>query len=83
MALSNRFKIAEKWPGLIVWIVRVFHGFFGTGGCCRFEPSCSIYSAQAFRAQGVLKGAFLSVRRLLKCHPFGSYGFDPVGEKLR
>jgi uncharacterized protein len=47
-------------------------------GSCRFSPSCSTYMAQAIREHGALRGAWLGVRRVLRCHPFGGHGFDPV-----
>jgi len=43
---------------------------------CRFYPSCSEYSRQAFQKYGFLKGAFLSFKRIMKCHPFGPAGID-------
>jgi putative membrane protein insertion efficiency factor len=48
------------------------------GGFCRFEPSCSRYAAEAVRRHGARHGAWLTVRRLLRCHPFRPGGFDPV-----
>ena len=45
---------------------------------CRFEPTCSTYMREAIEKKGLAKGAFLGVRRLLKCHPFHEGGFDPV-----
>jgi len=48
------------------------------GTRCRFEPSCSHYAQEAVEQHGALKGGFLAVRRLLRCHPFGSSGYDPV-----
>lgn len=46
--------------------------------CCRFQPSCSEYARQAFLLHGTVKGAMLTTKRLLKCHPWGGSGYDPV-----
>jgi uncharacterized protein len=54
----------------------VISPIFGT--CCRFYPSCSNYAIEAIARHGVLKGLFLSLKRILKCHPFHPGGFDPV-----
>jgi putative membrane protein insertion efficiency factor len=45
---------------------------------CRFTPSCSQYSIDAIRKYGFMKGFYLSLRRILRCHPFHPGGFDPV-----
>jgi uncharacterized protein len=45
---------------------------------CRFYPTCSQYALEAVEKYGVLKGSFLAIRRILKCHPFHSGGYDPV-----
>jgi putative membrane protein insertion efficiency factor len=47
-------------------------------GSCRFAPSCSDYMAGAIREHGAVRGGYLGVRRLLRCHPFGGHGYDPV-----
>ena len=51
------------------------------GPCCRFEPSCSVYADEAIRTHGVLRGLLLGVRRVLRCHPWGPHGYDPVPPK--
>ncbi|WP_297987469.1 membrane protein insertion efficiency factor YidD [Anoxybacillus sp.] len=48
---------------------------------CRFYPTCSHYGLEAIRRFGALKGGYLTIKRLLKCHPFHPGGFDPVPEK--
>jgi len=45
---------------------------------CRFYPSCSQYALDAIKKYGSIKGTFMSVRRILKCHPFNPGGYDPV-----
>ena len=47
-------------------------------GSCRFVPSCSDYAREAIVEYGVIRGTWLAARRLGRCHPFGSSGFDPV-----
>tara|TARA_B100001115_G_C15498187_1_gene235711 strand:+ start:74 stop:289 length:216 start_codon:yes stop_codon:yes gene_type:complete len=45
---------------------------------CRFTPTCSEYSKQSILKYGLLKGSYLGVKRILKCHPWGESGYDPV-----
>jgi len=47
-------------------------------GSCRFLPSCADYAATAVAEHGVLKGGWLAIRRLARCHPLGKAGYDPV-----
>jgi hypothetical protein len=48
------------------------------GPSCRFAPSCSDYALEALATHGAVRGAWLALRRLLRCHPWGGSGFDPV-----
>lgn len=52
--------------------------FFLAGPVCKFQPTCSDYTYQAVEKYGSLKGLYLGLRRILRCHPFSSSGFDPV-----
>ena len=51
------------------------------GSNCRFQPTCSAYMIEAINLHGVLKGLSLGIKRISKCHPFGSKGYDPVPGK--
>jgi len=45
---------------------------------CRFEPSCSVYGVEAIQKHGPLRGLWLTLKRLGRCHPWGGNGYDPV-----
>lgn len=45
---------------------------------CRFAPSCSAYAIEALSRHGAIKGGWLTMKRLLRCHPWGGSGYDPV-----
>lgn len=45
---------------------------------CRYAPSCSEYAIQAIRKYGAVKGSWLATKRLMRCHPWGGSGYDPV-----
>ena len=57
------------------------------GPSCRYLPTCSEYSIEALKTYGLLKGTFISLKRILSCHPIkflgGGEGFDPVNKKMK
>jgi putative membrane protein insertion efficiency factor len=64
----------------IVAVIRLYQWVVSPwlGPSCRFEPSCSQYAELAVERHGVVRGGWLAVRRLGRCHPLGGAGFDPV-----
>jgi putative membrane protein insertion efficiency factor len=48
------------------------------GPKCRYTPSCSQYALEALKKYGPLKGGWLALRRISRCHPWGGHGYDPV-----
>ena len=53
------------------------------GANCRYIPTCSDYAIQAIEQKGIIKGIYISVKRMLRCHPFGGSGYNPVSNKRR
>ncbi len=48
------------------------------GNHCRYTPTCSVYAMEAIQKYGIIKGGWLALKRLLRCHPWGGSGYDPV-----
>jgi len=66
--------------GFLKLIIRFYQKFISPikGKTCRFYPTCSQYAIDALEKYGFLKGSYLSIKRILKCHPFHEGGYDPV-----
>ncbi len=65
---------------LLIWLIRFYRANLSGlhPGCCRFRPTCSEYALEAVEKYGALKGGYLALRRILRCHPFHAGGYDPV-----
>ena len=64
----------------LLWMIRFYRVSISPlhPGCCRFTPTCSQYAMEAVEKYGALKGGYLALRRILRCHPFHAGGYDPV-----
>ncbi len=68
----------------LLWIIGLYQGTSAVRRSrCRYIPTCSQYAAEAIETHGAGRGSWLAVKRLGRCHPFGSYGFDPVPDPER
>ena len=70
-------KVAAR---IILFLIRAYQVGISPwlGPACRYEPTCSAYAEQAVRKHGAARGSWLALRRLLRCHPWGGSGHDPV-----
>ncbi len=76
----NRLKLLAKLPSLLlIGLVRLYQLFLSPflGGQCRFRPTCSHYFIEAVEKYGAISGSWRGIRRILRCHPFHSGGYDP------
>ncbi len=66
------------WP--ILLLVQIYRVTISPvlGANCRFEPTCSSYAIEALRQYGAFRGSVLAAKRIARCHPWGSSGYDPV-----
>ena len=69
----------------LIKLIKIYRYLFSPllGHTCRYLPTCSEYSIDALKAYGFFKGLFLSLKRVLTCHPWGEGGFDPVKKKMK
>jgi uncharacterized protein len=65
---------------IFIFIIKLYQILISPflGDNCRFTPSCSQYTIEAIKKYGIFKGSFLSIKRILKCHPFHKGGHDPL-----
>jgi putative membrane protein insertion efficiency factor len=72
--------ISKIGRGIIIGLVRFYQGAISPylGRSCRYSPTCSQYMIEAVNEWGALKGFWLGIKRIGRCHPLGGHGHDPV-----
>jgi putative membrane protein insertion efficiency factor len=72
--------IGYLFTGIMIVLVKIYKFTISPllPNACRYIPTCSEYSVEAFRVHGFFKGFYLTVKRVGSCHPWGGHGFDPV-----
>ncbi len=67
----------------LILLIKVYQFFISPllPGVCRYRPTCSQYTIEALRTHGLIKGLYLGIKRILRCHPWGGSGYDPVPPK--
>lgn len=80
MAADPPTRLARLATVPFILLVRMYQVTLGPlmGGHCRFVPTCSEYAIEAYRVHGPFRGTWLTARRVLRCHPLGGHGYDPV-----
>jgi putative membrane protein insertion efficiency factor len=74
-------RTPARWLGnALIAAIRVYQVALAPllAPACRFDPSCSTYAVDAIRRRGAIRGCWLALQRLGRCHPWGGFGYDPV-----
>jgi putative membrane protein insertion efficiency factor len=81
-SIMNYQTVGRVIKEVIIGLIYVYQYTFSIlfGPCCRFNPSCSTYASLSIQRFGIIEGIRLTLRRLIKCHPFHPGGYDPVPE---
>ncbi len=79
-----KYKYGGLMKKIIIGCIKLYQAIPGPWhGACRHIPTCSNYGIEAINTHGCIKGSFLTIKRIIKCNPWGTSGYDPVPEKRR
>ena len=77
---TNTHKQGIKMVNILIVILKLYKIVISPflPRACRYLPTCSDYAAEALKRHGIIRGGYLSIKRILRCHPWGKHGYDPV-----
>lgn len=78
--MNRRFQPRNPITALLDGVIALYQWVLSPylGVNCRYQPSCSAYAREALANHGLVRGGWLALRRLFRCHPWGGHGYDPV-----
>lgn len=80
--IYSKISMGVKMKNILIKLIEAYQATPGhIHSTCRFIPTCSEYMKQSIIEYGSLKGVYLGLKRILRCRPFGKYGYDPVKKK--
>ncbi|MCK4664646.1 MAG: membrane protein insertion efficiency factor YidD [Bacteroidales bacterium] len=70
----------KLFSGIFIGLIKIYQYIISPllPQSCRYTPTCSVYSIEVIKKYGAFKGIVLAFKRIIKCHPWGGYGYDPV-----
>jgi len=83
LLILKKTNIIMVYP--IIFIIKIYRLLISPilKNNCRYIPTCSQYAIESLKEYGLIKGVFLTLKRVSSCHPFGGEGYDPVPKKIR
>jgi len=80
MRVTKKSMINHFFSGLFIVLIKIYQFTLSPflGKQCRFVPTCSQYGIEAIQKHGALKGSWLTIKRIVRCNPWGGSGYDPV-----
>jgi len=75
----RKMVLGDYMKEIAIFFIKIYQSIpLSSHKSCRFQPTCSNYAIEALRTHGFFKGSYLAFKRLLRCNPWGPFGYDPV-----